>query len=126
MRSAIRLVAEDLSEHRPQRDAVFVFELPELEQHEAALDRRDDGLEDRRLEEPGLLPLRNDDLTERSLRPHLARDGEDDEVRPLAVVGVAADDDGGAALAGGLVGEGKRDEDDVTECLLIGPKENAA
>jgi len=47
------------------------------------------------------------------VRPRLAGDGEDDEIRPLAVVGVAADDDGGAALAGGLVGEGERDEEDV-------------
>jgi hypothetical protein len=76
--------------------------VPEFAQHEAALDRGEHGLEHGRPEQSSFLPLRDGDLAG---GPRLAGDGEDDEIRTLAVVGVAADDDRGAALGGGLVGE---------------------
>jgi len=101
-----RLGTQDLAEDLAEGGAVFLGEPSELAQHEAPLDGGDDGLEDRGAKQPGLLPLRDGRLTEGRLRPRLAGDGEDDEIRPLAVVGVAADDDGGAALGGGLIGEG--------------------
>ena len=58
---------EDLAEHLAQGGAVFVFELPELAQHEAALDGGDDGLEHRGSEQAGLLPLRDGGLAEGNL-----------------------------------------------------------
>ena len=65
----------------------------------------------------GLLPLDDGGLADAGGGAHLARHGEDHEIRPLAVVGIAADDDGGPAFAGGLVGEGERDEDQVPELI---------
>src|SRR5690606_2691726 len=45
----------------------------------------------------------------------LAGDGEDDEVGTVAVVVGGGDDGGGSLLGGGLVGEGERDQDEVSE-----------
>jgi RHS repeat-associated protein len=61
-----------------------------LAQHEAALDGGEDGLEHGRPQQPGLLPLREGRLADAGGGPRLAGDGEDDEIRPLAVVAETA------------------------------------
>jgi hypothetical protein len=50
-------------------------------------------------------------------RADLAGDGHQDQVGPLAVICLGADDDRGAFLGGGLIGEGKRNDDDVSEAV---------
>src|SRR5690606_28952779 len=61
------------------------LEPSELAEHEAALDGGEDGLEHGRLEQAGLLPLRDGDFADAGGGPRLAGDSEDHKIRPLEV-----------------------------------------
>jgi len=89
----------------------------ELVEYQVGFDGREQRLDDRRLEQAGLLPVQDSDLANGGRRPHLAGDGHQDQVGPLAVIRLGADDDRGALLGGGLVGEGKGNDDDVSEAV---------
>jgi len=106
--------SEGVGEERQQGLAVGVLEGTELFEDEGAFDGGEDGFDDGGAEEAGLLPLGNRDLEGRR-SSRLGSDGHDDEVDALAVKSVGADDDRRAFLGGGLIREGKRDEDDVAE-----------
>jgi len=47
----------------------------------------------------------------------LTRNGHDEKVWVCPMVGRTTDDDSGAAFHGGLIGEGKGDEDEIPEFI---------
>ena len=96
---------------------IVSVERAELAEHEVGLDGCEQGFDDGRLEQPGGLPVHDCDLAHGGCGANLAGDGHQDEVRPLALIRLGADDDGGALLGGGLIGEGKRNDDDVSEAV---------
>jgi len=106
--------SECVGEERQQGLAVGVLEGSELLEDKGTLDRGEDGFDDGGAEEAGLLPMGNRDLEGRR-GSRLGSDGHDDQVDALAVERIGADDDRRAFLGGGLIREGKRDEDDVAE-----------
>src|SRR5690606_5390894 len=110
-RSGTERIPQDLA----QPLSVVVEDPPELAQHEPTLDGGDDRLHHGRFEEARLLPPGDGRLAECGGGAELAGDGEDDEVGAVAVVVGGGDDGGGSLLAGGLVGEGERDQDEVSE-----------
>jgi hypothetical protein len=81
--------AQDLSQQGAQSAPIFLLEPPELAEHEAVLDGGEHGLEHGRPEQACLLPLRDGRLADAGGGPRLAGDGQDDQVRPLAVVDAA-------------------------------------
>ncbi len=65
-------------------------------------------------------PVHDGDRADCGLGTQLGGDGHQDQVRPLAVIGLGADDNRGTLLGGGLVGERERDNDDVAEMVRHG------
>lgn len=111
----ILLLAEDLVEHASERPAIFEGEASQLAPHETSFEGGEERLEDGGLEEPGFFPLCDGWFPDLVAGPDLTRDGEDDEIGPIAAVGLGADDDGGPLLAGGLIGKRKRHEQDISK-----------
>jgi hypothetical protein len=57
----------------------------------------------------------DENLAETSRRAHLTRDGHHDQIGPGEVVGLTAGDHRGTLLHRGLVSEGERDQDHISE-----------
>lgn len=89
----------------------------ELADDQAGLDGGEQGLDDGRPEQAGGLPVHDCDLADGGCGADLAGDGHQDEVGPLALIRLGADDDGWALLGGGLIREGERNDDDVSEAV---------
>lgn len=84
---------------------------------EGALEGGEHQLDGGGLEQPCALPVLEDDLAELTAATHLARDRHEDQIAPGTVAGEAGDDDAGALLGGGLVGERKWDQHDIPELI---------
>ena len=100
-----------------ERRAIALAEPAEGFADQALLEGGEDGLDDGGFEEARGLPVAHGGLAEGWRRAHLAGDRHDDEIGTLGVVARATHDDSGPLLALTLIGEGKRDEDDIAEVI---------
>lgn len=101
-------LSDDHSHCFPHCALIPVYKFAHRPDHKTFFNRGNDRLDRRRLEQPGLLPMRHDDFTEAARRPELTCYRHDDEIWSLGVVGLGADNDGGAFLGGELIGNWKR------------------
>ncbi len=104
---------QDLSE----RPTIGLRKAPQSTNHQNTIQGEEDRLQGRRLQEAGLIPVGNLDLTNPARRTDLAGHRHQDHVRSPPVVRGGADHDGRSFFAACLICEGKWDEDDVTEAI---------
>src|SRR5713101_4267 len=109
------LLAQNASQNLFEPAPILFAQAPELPHNEVLRACRDDRLHHGDLQEASFTPPREPDFPERRCRPDLTRDRHEQDVWPFAVIRRRAYEDGGSLLARGLVGEGKRNEDDVAE-----------
>jgi hypothetical protein len=81
-----RLRAEHRSQKLVESTAVGLIESAEFANHQAALDRGDHRLEERRLDQSCLLPSHDGGLAYASKRSRLGRDRENHQIRPITVM----------------------------------------
>ncbi len=88
----------DLADDFPQHQRIPLRQPPKHLHNESLFERSDDRLDRRGLQEPGHLPVMDDDFTEGPAAADLAGDGHEDHITPLAVIGTAGDNDARAPL----------------------------
>jgi hypothetical protein len=115
-----------LSKERHDRltQALLIFggEPAELLDDERLLEGGEHGLDRGGPDELCGLPVHDDELAEGAGAAQLAGDGHQDQIAVGAVIGGARDDDPGALLGGGLIGERKWHEHDVAELKTHGSR----
>ncbi len=104
---------DDLPEHGPEGLAKRILirggESPQFLEDKGWVDRREDGFEDRRLEQSCPLPILHLHLTHGEGRGLPTGDCHDQEIGAGLMIGRAANHDGWTAFDSGLICEGEGD-----------------
>ena len=108
---------EDGAQGLSQRGLIDRGQPAKFFEYEGWLDGGEDRFEDGRFEQACLSPSLHLHFTHGQLSGLLARDGHDQKVWVCPMVGCATDDNSGAAFHGGLICEGKGDEDEIPEFI---------
>jgi hypothetical protein len=107
--SVVRQGSQELRPHETTRD-------PEDPAHESLFDRRHHRLEHRWQGQTCNFAIEEQGFRKSGRRLHLTGDCQNHGIRPVRKVAITTDDDRGSLLRSGLVGERKRNQNDVAEC----------